>query len=492
MGTFSSRFSLYRSPRWLVIWASFLLALAPWATAQTPRTAKKNKGPRALGLLELAPNGKARLIPIEILYDGQYYDAGAYKASPVPIALWSGTVYEGFLTGVSQGLFTVAGALENPETKEWLAEGTWLPAGAIAAKSGKKPVSTEPRGLNDDSGPPVLRRTPAAPANAPEAPSPPAPQTAPEAAPAPSAPSPTPAATPAQAPSANTPATPPAPATPPQAASPNPPASAAAPEAAAAPPTPEDPNRPTLKRGKPTAKPSEPFFPPAATSPPGANSPQPSAKSHAESAAAKATPLQLIPAISDANGPEPQSYKYEMKPDEENQLRAKALAMAGDEVNAWAKQLAGATGASPTTAAKAGQRGRAGASHPPQPQFTDVRFRAFDLSNSNEPILVLTAAARLPQNPRDKAEPSPQTEVFVALVARQDSNGDFHKVLSNVTDANHLDVAARMEFIDAVDADGDGRGELLFRQVSDSGSSFVVYRVIGDQVWTLFQGTPGA
>ena len=40
-----------------------------------------------------------------------------------------------------------------------------------------------------------------------------------------------------------------------------------------------------------------------------------------------------------------------------------------------------------------------------------------------------------------------------------------------------------------VDVDGDGRGELLFRQVSDAGSAFVIYRVIGDRLYPLFQGT---
>jgi len=48
----------------------------------------------------------------------------------------------------------------------------------------------------------------------------------------------------------------------------------------------------------------------------------------------------------------------------------------------------------------------------------------------------------------------------------------------------------RYEFIDAVDADGDGRGELLFRQVWDSGSGFAVYRVIGDRLWPLYESKP--
>ena len=59
-----------------------------------------------------------------------------------------------------------------------------------------------------------------------------------------------------------------------------------------------------------------------------------------------------------------------------------------------------------------------------------------------------------------------------------------------MTDTSHLDVIPQMELIDAVDVDGDGRGELLFRQVSDAGTAFVVYRVIGNELYALFQGTP--
>jgi hypothetical protein len=44
--------------------------------------------------------------------------------------------------------------------------------------------------------------------------------------------------------------------------------------------------------------------------------------------------------------------------------------------------------------------------------------------------------------------------------------------------------------IDAVDADGDGRGEFLFRAVSDTGSTWAVYRAGADQLVPLFQGTP--
>ena len=92
---------------------------------------RKPKGPRALGLVQLAPNGKAHLIPITILYDGEFYDASAYKASPVPMALESGTVYEGVRAGVSQGLFTVSSALQGNNT--WTAKGPGSRQAPIAA-----------------------------------------------------------------------------------------------------------------------------------------------------------------------------------------------------------------------------------------------------------------------------------------------------------------------------------------------------------------------
>src|SRR5579864_5614771 len=164
----TSRTTLYRTSRWRVICGVFAVgillqaALLPTTLAQVSRGPKVSKGPRALRLLELAPNGKAHLIPITILIDGKYYDASAYKAAPVPMALWSETVYEGVLTGVSQGLFTVTGALQRKdanEDTEWMAEGTWQSASALKAKAKKKPVPSVPRGLNEDEGPPVLRRS---------------------------------------------------------------------------------------------------------------------------------------------------------------------------------------------------------------------------------------------------------------------------------------------------------------------------------------------
>jgi hypothetical protein len=443
--------------------------LPPTMRAQVGRDAKKvTKAPRALGLLELAPNGTAHLIPITILIDGKYYDASAYKAAPVPMALWSETVYEAFRSGVSQGLFTVSGALQRQGAKdgnEWMGEGTWQSADSIKMKATKRKVSSEPRGMNEDEGPPVLRR-----ADKPKVTEPPATATTP---PAPVAsPSATSAAIPPAAPAAKD--------------STSSPATPAPQEQAHDDQPPEDKNRPTLKRGKPAPMAPEPPQKPVASSgkPAGQASTTPPTNA-AASAPAQNSQIQLIPAISASNGPDPRPYTYGMKPEEEQQFLKKMLAIAADEVRARAAQLASGSSA---PAHAASPRSKATAVKPVQPDFEDVQLRVFDLANSNEPELVLTARARMPQSPREKQSASPDLEYMVTLVAREDVNGDFHKALANLTDAQHLDALPRLELIDAVDVDGDGRAELLFRQVSDAGSAFEVFRVIGDRLYPLFQG----
>src|ERR1700730_11043075 len=58
---------LYRTARWGVILAGLALVSVQMAGAQSVSGKKAIKGPRALGLVELAPSGKAHLVPIDIL-----------------------------------------------------------------------------------------------------------------------------------------------------------------------------------------------------------------------------------------------------------------------------------------------------------------------------------------------------------------------------------------------------------------------------------------
>ena len=384
------------------------------AVAQIARRRPVDKGPRALGLIELAANGRAHLIPITIMLDGRFYDAEAYKADPVPMALQPETVYEGLRSGIPQGLFTVGGA-EHSQGGEWVADGTWVSQGQITAEKARAEAAKKPEKSpapdQEIGGPPKLRRGQP---STPQGSSPPAPEKES-----------------GGRSGAEAKASPPQP-------------------AAEAPAPVEDPNRPVLRRQA---------------------TPREQTKASPETEPLKGA-VQLIPAVSDADGPEPRPYLYRMKPEEEQLLLKKVLSMAAEEVRSRSSQVR-------PTAVPAKSKSVI------QPQFHDVEMHVFDLASTNEAVPVLTARAKLADQPDG-------LEFMVALVAHEDVYGELHKVFAQTTDNKHLDVVPRYDLIDAVDADGDGRGELLFRESWDQGSAFVVYRVIGDQLWPLFRGRPAS
>jgi hypothetical protein len=450
------------------------LSVAQSLNAQIARSSKVSKGPRATALLQLPVKGAARLIPVCIMIDGRFFDAGIYKADPVPMALETGTVYEAQQTGKPLGLFTVKNVLQQQQSKAWLAEGDWEAAGSAPKKSTTLQAESKPR--EEEDRPPTLRR-----------PAKPNPE---------SKPGETKASGPEDGKPASSgppqPATPSstsgAPSTPPDASSPNPSPNAASKSSSgppAAQPTPaeeSDPNAPRLRRGIPPKTATASVTSGKAVA--GVKTAPVSAKPEVAAGSPAVKPsVQLIPAISDADGPEPRPYTYDMQPEEEQGFRKKILQLAGPEVINYARQFE-AVQEAPTRAQRKGRSTSASS-----PNFTDVRLRVFDISTSNEPIIVMTAKALLsPESRKDASENL--REYYVTLVARTDYNNELRKLFSAVTDNRHLDVAPRMELIDAVDADGDGRAELLFRENFDGGSAFVVYRVTPDRLWALFEGTP--
>ena len=436
---------------WIGLAGARLAAQEP--LPQYGRKPPVDKGPRALGLVQLSPNGnKGRLIPIVIMMDGKYYDAGSYKAMPVPMALDFDTVYEAFRTGVSQGVFTITqpGQLNHA----WIAEGTWLPAGAKAPEKSKKysaPV------IDDDAkdAPPVLHRRSEksdgdsgsdskdndkvkdkktdSQKTAPSASAPAAPDTA------------------------------------------KPPAVAEKPAKAADEPF-ADPNRPRLRRGKPdySAR-REPYttFDELSDTVSGAKT--------AKDSATSAPAFVMLPAISDAGGPDPRPYTYDVKPVEEAIYRNKMIDLASTQLHARAGAAA--------KAAPAPRKASTGktAAKLLVPAFDDVSLRIFDLSNSNEPVLVLSAKTHPAAVGANGNVEEPKE---ITLIARTNLEGELRKLFFSQTDSRHLDATPRLELIDAVDVDGDGRGELLFRRSFDSGSAYAVYRVTSDGLWPLFEGTP--
>lgn len=417
-------------------------------TASLAQTRRKQQGPRAVAVLEWGGNGP-RLVPVTIFIDGRYYAADLYQARPVPMALERDTVYEVQKQGDPRGLFTITEPAQGPGGV-WFAGGEFESKEAKEAKSAKPKASEPPMREDPEAGPPVLRKP------KPQASAPPAP--------------------PAQTPP---PATPPASSVPPPATAP--PVVVPAPSGS----SPVDTaDRPVLRRGKPQggAQASRIAEPGAGT--------------------AEKRPIQTPPpglgqvqvAISDATKQESRSFAWEMKPDD----KAKTQASLENIGLAEARKFA-AKRNEPSPASK----------------LNDAQVHVFDLDFSNEPVFVLTAklaqappgarpAAKPPairRGPTVKAkaaappaqEPTPELppgakplEWYVTVVGRQDIYGQMRKIFSWVTDSRHLDAYPRLELIDAVDVQGDSRGELLFREITDQGHAFALYRVTPDQLVELF------
>jgi len=457
-------------------------------------TGKKDLGPRALGLLRLTASGKASLVPIAIMVNGKFWDAAVYKADPVPMALDAGIVYEVERAGNSLGLFTVNSVLHSNAVNAqspWLATGAWLPTGKEAPNQPLK-AETVPVGIDTGDAPPRLTRNPqkeAPPANT-------APASAPPVGP-PSGDEPPRLTKPKEETTSSAPGTTTGPTG--QTGSGQPaPGSTTAPgeskpaEAKSADHSTEsakisdsnsgatDANRPRLRRGKPTESLPEEEIP--GYGKPGAE-PKPKA---GQTAGVTPTPepAQLIPAISDAGGPEPHSFTFEWLKDEEAERRQQMTALANQELQVYLTAQAKARIPAPTAASTA-QR-PSDNKKPPEPIFENVRMTTYDLWNANQPIMVFSAEAHVPPNAGAQGGFESGLKYSIVLVAYPDIYGNLRRLYVGVTDQYHLDITPRLELVDAVDADGDGRGELLFRETSDASSGWVIYRATADTLWKMF------
>jgi hypothetical protein len=491
---------------------------------------KKDLGPRALAVLQLSANGKASLVPIAILINGKFWDASAYKADPVPMALEPGTVYEAERTGSSQGLFTVNTALHSNAVNAanpWIATGAWTPAGSEKPATELK-AEGAPVGIDTTDAPPRLTRTPtknsppatSTPSSSPSSGSntgsssgdePPRLSRPKESSSTSNAPASTPSSGPPNSspPSSNPPSSNPqtgdskgsGQAQPsqsqpsqsqPGSASPKAEPKASESKPAARPRTPEDDSgasageRPRLRRGKP----AEPF---GEEEVPGYSKPgvTPPANAGKVAASAPAVPVQLIPAISDAGGPAPHSFNFEWLKDEEGERRQQLVAMAQQELRAYLtaqrKNTITATPGNEGTGhlSRASNTTAKATAKTADPVLENVQMRAYDLWTNNEPVVVFSAQAHAAPA-EGTSESEGDLRYSILLVTYPDIYNNFHKLYTAVTDPRHLDVTPRLELVDAVDADGDGRGELLFKETTDSGTGWVVYRATADTLWKMF------
>ena len=436
--------------RILAVTVILLPLLGPATCAAQKKTRSKLRALAVVELLSSARVGKdmelpssARLRAIAIFQNGEYQDATIYRMNPMPMALEPGTVYDILQSGDSLGLLSIESVSKAKD--DWLAAGRWKSsASQLAAKAALAPVQASLPGENDQR--PKLKRGDSSPA---------ASQPAPTPTPAASQPATTPAATPA---SAEVP----------------PPDAQTKPNTPSVPdvdPSQSDPNRPELRRRAPASESSTPATqverkresvrgaaPARAPAEEGTGLPAPVLKKrgHVE--------LQFLTAISDASPYDTRSYKFPWIAAEQQRLTTAVEKQAQAELAAYAGK----------------------SSQVLVPGSFTSSVQAFDLDYDNDAELVLTAKCAL----RKKVSTAKATPLnaYITYVVHEESTGDLHKLFSEITDDDHLDVIGRMELIDAVDADGDGHAELLFRRLGASTQSFELYRAGRDQLWKLFEG----
>jgi hypothetical protein len=464
---------------------------------------KKDSGPRAVAVLQMTANGKASLAPIAILINGKFWDASAYKADPVPMALEPETVYEVERAGNSLGLFTVGSALHRINSAPgalapWIGTGTWRVNGAEPDTKSAK-AEAVPVGIDAGDAPPRLTRDTSAkdrPAGGGTASS----TNAPSGSSSPSTPQ-------KAGPSSGSGDEPPRLSKPASSAEP-----AANSSSGSGQPAPgattstgdaksgeakageskaensanvpasdsgaSQGSRPRLRRGKP----AEPIADEAVPGYSKVGAKVTSVADSSKTAAPTQGDVQLIPAISDADGPEIHSFVFQWLKGEEDDRRKQMTDLAKEQLRAYVagKALSDAT-------AKAGRPGPA-KSTVKEPILENVHMVAFDLWLSNQPVLILSADGHMPPPAPGTAHSEVESELqySVMLVAYPDIYGNLHKLHVGITDKFHLDLRPRLELIDALDADGDGRGELLFRETSDQGTGWVIYRPTADKLWKMY------
>jgi hypothetical protein len=406
--------NLYSRSRFLASAVLVLVCAAAVTTAFAQR--RKAHKLRATAVVEVATDSAGivatHVFPVAILDEGGFHDASIYKATPQPMALDNGIVYETQSNGVPVGYATILSSTNN---KGWTALGKWQ-----VADEPKKAQAQAATPVTTGNDRPIIHRGDT---NS----------------------SPTPSSTPAPGSSESTTSAP----------SPSTPSN----DSASAP---DDADRPVLRRRSPTQP--EPASTPQ-------SSPTPSTQAPSEGSPVLRTKLPVITsgtktfvAVSDNDPTDVRSYTFKWKPGEEQQMEVKMRKLALAQLPRENAQLN-------------------------INSLQNVAMRSFDLDLSNDAVIVFSA--EIPGSylaPGGNSAPGKFVSRYVTVIARVDFEGVPQKLASSVTDSSRLDVAPRLELIDAVDVDGDGLAELLFREYGFDEKRFIIYGIGRTTVTKVFEG----
>jgi hypothetical protein len=461
--------------RWLCFATTLLAAATALAQYPTGKPATQNStNPRAVAVLEWTgqpgkPNA-SRLIPITIYINGQLQDGGLYQARPEPLTLDNGTEYELQLAGQPKGLFDVEAAGSVPDTQfdnVWYGYGKWkalpLPRPPSTILLASKPNAYVVGG--GDSDEPHFAHRPGKGDDT------------------------------AKSPAENRPSD--APVLVNRSGDAQEPPSAENKKSTTASDAPigaDDPDRPTLRHRK--ATPQQPTFndSTAAVTAVGsyadANDPDRPrleygrpAGTNADLDLSKLTSnpphLEQMVAVSDATDRDPQRFTFTWANMQQEQDAQNKLETLAQQAIAATLQPAQPAAAPKKTRTRRPVR-HAKPTPPVLPQLQDAQFHTYSLSYAGDATMVLSA----------HTEGAGVQLKYVTLIATNDIYGNPQVLFTNVTDAAHLDQTPRMKLVDAVDADADGRAELLFELDGMSTRQFALYSVAAGRASQIFATSP--
>lgn len=231
---------------------------------------------------------------------------------------------------------------------------------------------------------------------------------------------------------------------------------------------PPDPDRPILRRGKPTEEQAA-EIPQTESTPPNQ---KPNAPAQAQVQPGGASlPVHDYAAISDPSAYDTRTLAFPWTATEKKEWSAQLTQIALRRLRQYA-QARGLTVSAATP-------------------LQDLDIRAFDLFSNNDAQLVITGSVHFDQAiTRKQRVPLAPASVnaFITVVVYRDLDGNLQQIFSSITDSQHLDVEGRLQLVDAVDVNGDGRGELLFKRIGADSEKFELYRVAGTQLYKLFEG----
>lgn len=489
---------------------------------QMHKVAKPEQVVRAVGVYEWtgdeAKPVASRLIPVTLFIDGSLQDAGVYLARPVPLAVDSGTIYEIDHAGVPEGTFDVkfASHLQSPDAVAdyddgWFGYGTFAPPAPpkkVAALKESKTISPIVSSRDEDSDRPTLlrRHDPSSSGDSGTA--------------AGSSGTSTGAAQPSDDPDRPHMTKKPDPAT-----ASTPPTGSDSPQSAgssdsggtdtSADKTPaggskgstpaNDPDRPTLKKRSPedAKKARKEAEQSSATGLATSLNDDPNrptlhrgkgqqALTEADLPKLKGLPvgIQQAVAVSDAKDRPPHDFSRPWADDAERatvlakmQALARARIAAYQAASATVSSTVSSTASSPAksapkaTANSKARRPVSKQSAPPPVELDEEQLKGYTLSYGGAATYVYTA-----HTPGDGASLR-----YVTIVAQSDSFGNLQQpAIQSVTDAAHLDRTPWMRLVDAVDADASNRASLLFEMRGQSARQFALYRVIAARSEQIF------